>query len=379
MDNLTHSLVGLTAAKAGLERLSPGATTLCVLAANAPDSDIVVLAFSDRWSFLQHHRGITHAIVGVISLAIILPLIFYGVDRLWSRYKNQPPKTKLRGLLLASFIASATHPFLDWTNNYGIRFFLPWSQKWSYGDFVFIVDPYIWLILGGSVFLLTARSRFLKVIWGIVAAITTFLVVASPRSGGLPYPNLIAVVWILIIVAFIVLAIKGARERWGQSIAFVAIALVLCYWSALAFAHSRALARGNEEAAKMAIANGETVVRLAAMPRLANPFRWDCVFETDRAMYRFDLGLLNDGARDPVRYEKPGPELTEVVDYVAVQRSARIFLNFARFPVMKLEDPGCTTRTLVQLADLRYTEPGRSRGTFSLELPIDCPVVRSER
>jgi inner membrane protein len=379
MDNLTHSLVGLTAAKAGLERLSPGATTLCVLAANAPDSDIVVLAFSDRWSFLQHHRGITHAIVGVISLAIILPLIFYGVDRLWSRYKNQPPKTKLRGLLLASFIASATHPFLDWTNNYGIRFFLPWSQKWSYGDFVFIVDPYIWLILGGSVFLLTARSRFLKVIWGIVAAITTFLVVASPRSGGLPYPNLIAVVWILIIVAFIVLAIKGARERWGQSIAFVAIALVLCYWSALAFAHSRALARGNEEAAKMAIANGETVVRVAAMPRLANPFRWDCVFETDRAMYRFDLGLLNDGARDPVRYEKPGPELTEVVDYVAVQRSARIFLNFARFPVMKLEDPGCTTRTLVQLADLRYTEPGRSRGTFSLELPIDCPVVRSER
>jgi inner membrane protein len=379
MDNLTHSLVGLTAAKAGLERLSPGATTLCVLAANAPDSDIVVLAFSDRWSFLQHHRGITHAIVGVISLAIILPLIFYGVDRLWSRYKNQPPKTKLRGLLLASFIASATHPFLDWTNNYGIRFFLPWSQKWSYGDFVFIVDPYIWLILGGSVFLLTARSRFLKVIWGIVAAITTFLVVASPRSGGLPYPNLIAVVWILMIVAFIVLAIKGARERWGQTIAFVAIALVLCYWSALAFAHSRALARGNEEAAKMAIANGETVVRVAAMPRLANPFRWDCVFETDRAMYRFDLGLLNDGVRDPVRYEKPGPELTEVVDYVAVQRSARIFLNFARFPVMKLEDPGCTTRTLVQLADLRYTEPGRSRGTFSLELPIDCPVVRSER
>jgi inner membrane protein len=379
VDNLTHSLVGLTAAKAGLERLSPGATTLCVLAANAPDADIVVLAFGDRWTFLQHHRGITHAIVGVISLAIILPLIFYSVDRLWSRYKDQPPNTKLKGLMWASFIASATHPILDWTNNYGIRFFLPWSQKWSYGDFVFIVDPFIWLILGGSVFLLTARSRFLKIIWGIVAAMTTFLIIASPRSGGLPYPNLIAALWIVMIAVFIVLAIKGARERWGRTIALVAIALVLCYWSALAFAHSRAVARGNEEAAKMATANGETVARLAAMPRLANPFRWDCVFETDRAMYRFDLGLLSDGARDPVRYEKPGPELKEVVDYVSEQRSARIFLNFARFPVMKLEDPGCTTRTLVQLADLRYTEPGRSRGTFSLELPIDCSVVRSER
>ena len=377
MDNLTHSLVGLTVAKAGLERLSPGATTLCVIAANAPDSDIVVLAFGDRWTFLEHHRGITHAIVGVISLAIILPLIFYGIDRLWSRSKDQPPQTKLKGLMIASFIASATHPLLDWTNNYGIRFFLPWSQKWSYGDLVYIVDPYIWLILGGAVFLLTARTRVVKVIWGLVAAVTTFLVVASPRSGGLPYPNLIAVLWIMIIVAFIVLSIKGAHERWGRNIAYVAIALVVCYWGFLAYAHSRAVARGNEEAAKMAY--GETVLRLAAMPRLANPLRWDCVFETDRAMYRFDLGLLQDDTGKPVRYEKPGPDLQAVVDYVSQQRSAQVFLGFARFPVLKLADPGCITHTLVQLADLRYTEPGRSRGTFSLELPIDCPVARSAR
>ena len=377
MDNLTHSLVGLTVAKAGLERLSTGATTLCVLAANAPDSDIVVLAFGDRWTFLQHHRGISHAIVGVLALAIILPLIFYGIDRLWSRYKDQPPQTKLKGLMIASFIASATHPLLDWTNNYGIRFFLPWSQKWSYGDLVDIVDPYIWLILGGAVFLLTARTRFVKVIWGLVAAITTFLVVASPRSGGLPYPNLIAALWIVTIVAFIVLSINRAPERWGRSIAYVALALVLSYWGFLAFAHSRAVARGNEEAAKMA--NGETVLRLAAMPRLANPLRWDCVFETDRAMYRFDLGLLQDDSGKPVRYEKPGPDLKPVVDYVLQQRPAQVFLGFARFPVLKLADPGCTTRTLVQLADLRYTEPGRSRGTFSLELPIDCPVARSAR
>jgi inner membrane protein len=378
MDNLTHSLVGLTAAKAGLEKLSPGATTLCVLAANAPDSDIVVLAFGDRWTFLHHHRGITHAIVGVICLAIITPLIFYGVDRLWSRYKDRPPKTNLKGLIIASAIASATHPLLDWTNNYGIRFFLPWSQKWSYGDLVFIVDPYIWLTLGGAMFLLTAKTRFLKVIWAVIAAILTFLVVASPRSGGLPYPRLIATLWMVTIIAFIILFLKGARERWGTRIAFVAIALVLCYWTFLGFAHSRAITRGNEEAAKLATANGETVARLAAMPRLANPFRWDCVFETDRAMYRFNLGLLQTGPGNTVRYEKPGSDLKEVVDYVNQQRPAQIFLNFARFPVMKLADPGCTTSTLVQLADLRYTEPGRSRGSFALELPIDCSAVRSE-
>jgi len=380
MDNLTHSLVGLTAAKAGLEKLSPGATALCLLAANAPDSDIIVLAFGDRWDFLQHHRGITHSIVGVIALAILLPLIFYSVDRLWSRFRNRPPATKLKGLLLASFIVSATHPLLDWTNNYGIRLLLPWSPKWSYGDLVFIIDPYMWLILGGAAFLLTARTRFLKLMWAAIAAVLTFLVVASPRSDMLPNPRLFAFVWIVALVALIVLFVKDARERWGGRIAFAAFALVLCYWTFLAFAHAQALRRGGAEAMRLASANGEVVGRVAAMPRLANPFRWDYVFETDRATYRFDVGVM-DGAdiSDTVRYAKPTGELKAALDSIAQQKPVRVFLGFARFPVLQLADPDCVTSTLVQLADLRYTEPGRSRGTFSLEMPVDCPNEQSGR
>lgn len=380
MDNLTHSLVGLTAAKAGLERLSPGATLLCVLAANAPDADIVVLAFGDRWDFLQHHRGITHAIVGVIALAVLLPLIFYSVDRLWSRFRNRPPTTRLKGLLLASFIASATHPLLDWTNNYGIRFLLPWSQKWSYGDLVFIVDPYLWLILGGAAFLLTARTRFLKFTWAAIAAVLTLLIVASPRSNMLPHPWLIALFWILALATLIVLFFKRGRERWGGKIAFAAFALVLCYWTFLGFAHARALASGREAATRLASAHGETIGRVAAMPRLANPFRWDFVFDTDRATYRFTVNV-SDGATssDAVRYEKPTGELKAALDSIAQQKSVRVFLGFARFPVLQLEDPDCVTSTLVQLADLRYTEPGQSRGSFSLEVPVDCPNEQSGR
>lgn len=372
MDNLTHSLVGLTAAKAGLEKLSPGATALCLLAANAPDADIVVLPFGDRWTFLQHHRGITHAIVGVVALALLLPLIFYVVDLLWSRYRKRRPSVNLKGLMLASFIVSATHPLLDWTNNYGIRFLLPWNERWFYGDLVFIVDPFMWLVLGGASFLLSAKTTSGKFIWGLVAAVLTFLIVASERSNNLPNPRLIALLWIIALVTLIVLFVKGAGERWGSKIALVAFAVVLGYWSLLAFAHSRAVARGSEQAARMASANGETVARLAAMPRLADPFRWDCVFETDRANYRFEIGLLDDAPPDRmVRYAKEPAELKTTV---LQQRPARIFLGFARFPVMKLADPDCTTRTLVQLADLRYTEPGVSRGTFSLQVPIDCPV-----
>ena len=372
MDNLTHSLVGLTAAKAGLEKLSPGATALCLLAANAPDADIIVLAFGDRWTFLQHHRGITHAVVGVIVLAFVLPLIFYFVDLLWSRLRNQPPTIKLKGLLLASFIVSATHPLLDWTNNYGIRLLLPWNERWFYGDLVFIVDPFMWVVLGGAAFLLSAKTRSGKFIWAAVAAVLTFLIIASERSNSLPNPRLIALLWIVAVVSLIVLFVTGAGKRWGSRIPLVSLALVLVYWSLLAFAHSKAIARGSEQAARMASGNGETVSRLAAMPRLANPFRWDCVFETDRATYRFDLGLLDDAPSGRiVRYAKEAPELKATV---LRQRPAQIFLGFARFPIMQLEDPGCTTRTLVQLADLRYTEPGGSRGSFSLEVPVECPI-----
>src|SRR5918998_1679973 len=158
MENLTHSLVGLAAAKAGLERLSPGATALCVLAANAPDADVVT-TYWGRWVYLHHHRGITHSIVGTLALAFILPLLFYGVERVVARVRGKPHSFRLRGLVIASLLATATHPLLDWTNNYGIRPFLPWSGRWYYGDLVFVIDPWIWLALGGACFLLTARTE----------------------------------------------------------------------------------------------------------------------------------------------------------------------------------------------------------------------------
>lgn len=374
MDNLTHSLVGLTAAKAGLERLSPGATILCVLAANSPDSDIIVLAFGDRWDFLQHHRGITHAIVGTAFLALLLPLIFVSIDRLWARLRHQSPKTNFRGLLIASFLVSATHPLLDWTNNYGIRFLLPWNPRWSYGDLVFIVDPFIWVVLGGAAFLLASKTKISKVIWATVAAIITFLILFSARGGDLPNRTVIVGLWIAALIVIVGLFVTGACERWGSKIAFVAFAVVLAYWGVLAFAHSVALERGREEANRLTAPNGERVARLAAMPTLANPLRWDCVFETDQATYRFPVALNGQTpAGRVIRYPKPSGKLAAALETASRDKPAHVFLGFARFPVARLANPDCTTQTLLQLADLRYTEPGTSRGTFAVELPVDCP------
>lgn len=53
---------------------------------------------------------------------------------------------------------------------------------------------------------------------------------------------------------------------------------------------------------------------------------------------------------------------------------AQVLLGFARFPIAQLESDNCIGRTLVQFADLRYTEPGVSRGSFSLSVPVECPA-----
>src|SRR4249919_1927834 len=126
MDNLTHSLVGLTSAKAGLEKLSPYATTVCVVSANAADADFVSLFFGDRWTLLQHHRGITHSIVGTIGIGVLIPVLAYVFELTLGKALKRPQRIRFTGLLLASLLAAATHPLLDWTNNYGVRPFLPW-------------------------------------------------------------------------------------------------------------------------------------------------------------------------------------------------------------------------------------------------------------
>jgi hypothetical protein len=97
------------------------------------------------------------------------------------------------------------------------------------------------------------------------------------------------------------------------------------------------------------------------------------VFETDRATYKFDLSLSKAAEpRNLKRFEKPTGRAAELIAEADHDQRAQIFLGFARFPGFRVVDESCATQTLVQFADLRYTEPGNGRGTFSLELPVEC-------
>lgn len=378
MDNLTHSLVGLAASKAGLEKLSPGTTTLCLLAANAPDSDILALIFGGRWAFLQHHRGITHSIVGTMALALALPVIFYLGDYLIAGIRKRARSIRLPGLLFASVLVSATHPFLDWTNNYGIRFLLPWNSRWFYGDSVFIVDPFLWLILGGAAFLVTAKSRKLILVWLAIALVPTYLAFfVSGSQAGSATVVLLRMIWIMALVALVVLFRRQIGKRWGAKVPVSALIVATVYVAGLFVIHSVAIGRARTEATNIAGEKAEYTIEVAAMPTLANPFRWVCVMETESAAYRFDLALIGgiDAHPKVVRYEKPEPENSPAIVQTLHDRRTQIFLGFARFPVVRVLGEDCATQTLVQFADLRYTEPGQNRGTFALELPVDCPTA----
>ncbi|HXU09913.1 MAG TPA: metal-dependent hydrolase, partial [Blastocatellia bacterium] len=65
MDNLTHTLLGLSIAKAGLERATPLATTTLVISSNLPDVDVLGRLRGGTLGYLEYHRGFTHGFVGL--------------------------------------------------------------------------------------------------------------------------------------------------------------------------------------------------------------------------------------------------------------------------------------------------------------------------
>ena len=374
MDNLTHSLVGLAAAKAGLERASPYATLVCVLAANLPDVDIVTLAGGPR-AYLANHRGITHSLVGALALALALPVLFFACERLLARLRGREPRARFKGLLVCSLILVASHPLLDWTNSYGLRPFLPWDGRWVYGDLLYIVDPWIWLALGGACFLLTAKTRPRAAVWAVLACALSLLFVSFRRGSGAG-PHVAAyAVWFGGLALFFALHLSGLAERGGERVAAAALALVALYCGALALFHHAALEDSRATAQSLAARGGERVLRVAATPALADPLAWRCFAETDRATLRFDLSLGDESrAENPrglLRVEKPEGAARALVERASADANARVLLGFARFPVARvLPAPG--GGALVQFADLRFTEPGaRARvGGFSLDVPV---------
>lgn len=157
MDNVTHSLAGLLLAECAVRLRARGAgadpsprfrTTAAIIgvvAANLPDADLLYTGVGgDRLAYMLHHRGYTHTVL----LAVVGALLVWGVAwMVWrQRAPSSIPRHDSRWLLGLALAGTLSHLVLDWTNSYGVHPFWPLDDGWLYGDSVFIVEPWFWVV-----------------------------------------------------------------------------------------------------------------------------------------------------------------------------------------------------------------------------------------
>lgn len=156
MEPVTHLLTGACLARTGFHRRVAYATAAMAVAAEFPDID-TVWSLRGPVSGFEHHRGITHTFLGVPFEAGLLLLAVFAWDaarnRRWSAahggHRPSPGPIPRRWAALYGLIVLAmlSHLLLDYTNNYGLRPFFPFSGRWYAGSIVFIFDPLMFAML----------------------------------------------------------------------------------------------------------------------------------------------------------------------------------------------------------------------------------------
>jgi len=367
MENLAHTLLGLSFAKAGLERATPLATTALVISSNLPDVDVLTRIEGGTASYLEYHRGFTHGFVGLAILAAVLTLALMFVDRRF-RLRRDPFRRPLRPvrIFLLAYLGGLGHTFMDFTNVYGVHPLRPFSGRWFYGDLAFVVDPWIWLILGSAVVWLTttdAARTFLWFVIGVIAALVVGLALRHPYdSQMLTVPTAARVIW------FVGLAIivAGTLFRWrsaGDRLARYALFVLALYYSGMWMAHGSAM----KEAQNSLKVGG--VVSMAVWPTPANPLLWQAAAKTTDAIYTRNIDLSN---RQEQWSEQPALD-AKLADALRRSNEGRVFLDFMRYGSASVEEKADGT-TVVALRDLRFDL--RMRAELDRDLNVTSTEVR---
>jgi inner membrane protein len=175
MDNLCHSLVGMALSRAGLHRRTALATSTLVIANNLPDIDVAV--FATNTLAMSFRRGWTHGVPAQLTL----PIALTGAMLLYDRYRKKTSpdqRVDAKQILLLSYIGVLLHVFMDWCNSYGVRLLMPFSDRWFYGDALYIVDPWLYLTLGLGWWLGNKHARAARI--GVaIAAIYVIAMIGS--------------------------------------------------------------------------------------------------------------------------------------------------------------------------------------------------------
>ena len=276
MEPLAHTLVGACLGETGLKRRTPLAMAALVIGSMLPDVEgVCYLAGSDV--AFHYRRGITHGILAIIILPLALTGLLLLYDRLWRRRRDRGAPPAHAGWLLAlAFIGVATHPLLDWMNNYGVRLLMPFSGRWFYGDALFIVDPWLWLIAGSAVILIVQPSRRLSIAWIAVGLATGAIMLTSALV-----PGGARVAWFGLGAMLVALRLTR-RSPARPQLAVASVGLTAAYMI-LMFAGSRV---AESQVRSLAARQGWTLSDAVAVPAPANPFqRYVIAVTSDRYLF----------------------------------------------------------------------------------------------
>ncbi len=323
--------------RAGLNRRTALATLTLTLAAETPDLDIVFRFWGPAVGF-AHHRGFTHSFLGILLDAVVVVGFVYGLWRVRGRrIKDRMPPPRWGVLYLYACLGGLSHILLDFTNNYGVRPFWPFSEKWYSWNIVFIIEP----------------------------VMLAFLIL------GLLVPSLFS-----LIDKEIGARRKGPRGRLAATLALIG---VIAMWGVRDYEHRRAL-----NALEARTYNSVDSVRVSAYPTWINPFYWYGVVETPDFFVLTPVDSIGPEVDPEGRMETHyKPQDTPVIQAARNSYLGAAFFDWAQYPVAEVETLEDSRGYIVRFQDLRYSQlPGamrRNRGRRALgaavKLDKDLRVV----
>jgi len=271
MDNITHTLIGAllgeTVARTTQNdpRGLPGTVRRNLLVAtaavgsNLPDVDVLYSFIGGKLNYLLQHRGHSHTIIG----ALLLAAAAFAITRwLLARRAHVPSSRDLRWVAGIFAITPLLHIGMDFTNNYGVHPFWPLSDRWFYGDAVFIAEPLLWAACAPLA--LTFRTKLARF---IVAAVLAIGIGLASFSGLVPL--LPAIVLIVVIAAMLLLGWRATPQ--------MALAGGVALWLAVTatFAVSSRIAARRIDAFAAALFPDSRLLDRVLTPMPANPLCWE--------------------------------------------------------------------------------------------------------
>ncbi len=348
MDPVTHTLVGASLAATQLGRRTRYAVPALVIGANLPDIDVLSYLVSSDFA-LGFRRGWTHGVLALAVLPALLAMIFLIRERLRGDRGIDPP-VAVGWLFGLCYLAALTHPFLDWLNVYGLRWWMPFSDTWYYGDSVFIMDPWLWLILGVGWLAGRRATRRLFTSFAVVS-ILLVMMVASRAPAYLP-----VVLSVLVLLLLALVWRPGSASLSSQTTACAGLLLASLFVFSMLILHRATEQRVIDQVQRL---DSSPLDNLMVGPLPANPTAWEFVVEQDGRLRHGHISWLGQGSLSFSGFDWPAVRSSELWSEVETSGQAEGFLSWVRFPWMEIASGEAERRA--HIMDARYSRV-RTRG-----------------